>query len=206
MQAYGFGYVYATRALTPPGGISEARSHNLLSTTQKIPILRGMECASAFIRLGISGTTNPIGKSPMRATEDRIQTLLCEELNAAEVYKRAVETLCSDSRAYELNRICQEHREAANVISQYMKQQKDLDCSEMFEIANTATGADLFCVPAARDSALETLRANEEKGIEFYEEALNDEGLSIEFRTIIRSTLLMQSQEHVRILDRLLTT
>jgi uncharacterized protein (TIGR02284 family) len=138
------------------------------------------------------------------ATTDTLNALLRGELSAVETYQQALTKLGDTEGAAELRRIHAEHREAANTLRQHVHQQggqPDQGSGAWGAFARVIEGtAKLF----GTDAALKALKEGEEHGIKQYEKALQDKGLPADCQTLIGSTLLPQTREHVPVLDRLM--
>ena len=143
----------------------------------------------------------------MQATKEGIEmlnSLLRGEISAIETYQQALEKIGSDPDAAELRRIHHEHRDAANMIRKQVHElggKPDQDSGAWGAWAKTVEGTAKMLGTTA---ALKALKEGEEHGQKSYEDALQEEGLPSECKSAIRSTLLMQTQEHIAALDRLM--
>ena len=142
----------------------------------------------------------------MHATAEGIQTLnslLRGEIAATETYNQAMEKMKGYTGSSEIRRIRDDHREAANMLRQHVRDQggkPDQDSGAWGTWAKLVEGtAKLF----GTQSALKALKEGEEQGVSSYEEVLQDEDLPIECKEAIRSTLL-QTREHIATVDRLM--
>ena len=135
---------------------------------------------------------------------DTLNSLLRGEIAATETYQQALEKLGSDPRAMNLRQIHDDHREAANVLRKHVHSnggQPDQDSGAWGAFAKLVEGtATVFGSPAA----IKALKEGEEHGQSEYEQAVNDVELPTECRTLISSTLLPQTKNHVATLQRLL--
>lgn len=143
----------------------------------------------------------------MQATDhgiDRLNSLLRGELAATETYQQALEKAGSEPAA-DLRRIHVEHREAANTLRQHVHHvggKPDQGSGSWGAWAKLVEGtAKLF----GNSAALKALKEGEEKGVSDYQDALNDNNLPQECKSLIRTQLLPQTQEHVRMLDQMMT-
>jgi uncharacterized protein (TIGR02284 family) len=135
---------------------------------------------------------------------DLIDTLLRGELSAVETYQQALDKVGTNSKAYDLNQIRSEHREAAYRLRQHIlnrggKPSKDSGAWGTW--AKTVTGiAKVF----SETAALKALKEGEEHGVKDYQDALSDPDLDPECRQLISSTLLPRTRSHIPVLDRLM--
>jgi uncharacterized protein (TIGR02284 family) len=141
------------------------------------------------------------------ASQDRVSVLnalLRGELAATETYQQAMAKVGNEPAAEDLGRIRDEHREAANTLRQHVHQQggqPDQDSGAWGTFAKAVEGtAKLF----GNAAALKALKEGEEHGLKSYEDALTDNRLPTELRTLIQSRLLPQTRTHVQALDRML--
>jgi uncharacterized protein (TIGR02284 family) len=145
----------------------------------------------------------------MAQTEEKVQdtlnSLLRGELAATETYQQALAKVGDEPGAAELRRIHAEHREAANTLRQHVRHrggEPDHGSGAWGAFAKAVEGtAKLF----GDGAALKALKEGEEHGIKEYEAALKEAELPAECRSLIGTTLLPQTREHVRVLDRHLT-
>jgi len=137
-------------------------------------------------------------------TTDTLRSLLRGELSAVETYGQALAKLGDAKGAVELRRIDAEHREAASVLRQYVREQgdqPDQGPGAWGAFAKAVAGtAKLF----GNDAALKALKEGEEHGVKQYEDALEEKDLPAECNTLIRSTLLPRTRGHIAVLDRLM--
>ena len=143
----------------------------------------------------------------MHATQehtDCLNELLRGELAATETYQQALAKVGEDPAGAELRQIHKEHREAANTLRQHVHHvggQPDQGSGAWGAFAKTVEGAaTLF----GDMSALKALKEGEEHGVKSYEDAMQDASLPAECKTLIRSKLLPQTREHIRVLDQLM--
>jgi uncharacterized protein (TIGR02284 family) len=138
------------------------------------------------------------------STTDTLNTLLRGELSATETYQQALAKLGDTKGADELRRIHKEHREAANTLRQHIH-----DHGGKPDQGSGAWGAFAKAVEGTAkafgaDAALKALKEGEEHGIKEYEDALEDDSVLPDCKTLIRSTLLPQTRAHIPVLDRLM--
>jgi uncharacterized protein (TIGR02284 family) len=136
----------------------------------------------------------------MIATEHGIETLnslLRGELAATETYQQAIAKMDGTSHAGGLRRIHIEHREAANTLRQHIH-----ECGGKPDQGSGAWGtwAKVVEVTAkvfGQTAALKAPKEGEEQGVKDYESALQEGELADECRTLINTTLLPQTREHI---------
>ena len=152
----------------------------------------------------MAGTqTKPTSTAPHIAT---LNSLLRGELAATETYQQALAKVGEGTGAGELRQLHVDHRNAANTLSDHVRQHggtPDHGSGAWGVFAKAVEGtAKLF----GNTAALKALKEGEESGIKAYEEALKDNTLPTECQTLIRSTLLPQTRAHIPVLDRLMET
>ena len=141
----------------------------------------------------------------MMATNTHLlNDLLQGEIAATETYQQAVDKARNDSRNFRLEAIHAEHRAAANALRMHVREGggDPVRSSGVWgAFAKTIEGAaKLF----GKTAALKALKEGEEHGIRTYEDALEDDSLAPECKSLIESTLLPQTRDHVRVLDELM--
>lgn len=136
---------------------------------------------------------------------DALNSLLRGEISATETYNQALEKFSGEPGEAQLRRIRDEHREAANVLRQHVRQhggEPDTDSGWWGTWATLVEGtAKLF----GQTAALKALKEGEEHGIKEYREALEDKNLSSDCQVLIRTQLLPHCQSHIAELDRLMS-
>ncbi len=135
-----------------------------------------------------------------------VNDMLQGELAATETYQQALVQVGNAPGADTLRRLHGEHREAANRLRQYVhdlggEPSQSSQTWGAFAAAVEGT-AKLF----GNRTALQALKAGEERGAATYEEALTNEHLPRDVIEFVRTTLLPQTRAHVETLDRLLQT
>jgi len=143
----------------------------------------------------------------MQVTEkgiDCLNSLLRGEIAATETYQQALAKIEEGEEAAELRRIHAEHREAANTLRQHVHQhggKPDQGSGAWGAFAKAVEGgATLF----GNTTALKALKEGEERGASSYEDALQDNNLSMDCKNLIRTKLLPQTRSHIPVLDRLM--
>ncbi len=141
----------------------------------------------------------------LERTTATLNSLLRGELAATETYQQALAKVGNHAGAAELRRIHDDHREAANTLRQHVHEhggQPDQGSGAWGAFAKTVEGsAKLF----GNTAALKALKEGEEHGIKSYENALEDEDLPLDCKTLIRAELLPETRAHVPVLDRLMS-
>lgn len=134
---------------------------------------------------------------------DTLNSLRRGELAAVETYHQALARLGNEPMGIDLRAMEVDHRNAAEALSTYIGERGGRPAASsgvwgMWAKAVAGT-AKLFGAPAA----LKVLKDGEEQGIEDYQNALEDQYLDDECRTLIHA-LLPQTRAHVALLDRLI--
>jgi uncharacterized protein (TIGR02284 family) len=137
-------------------------------------------------------------------TTDTLNALLRGEIAATETYQQALARVGDDPKAEELRRIHREHREAANTLRKHVHEhggKPDQGSGAWGKFAKAVEGtAKLF----GDTAALKALKEGEEQGLNDYQEAVEDEDLPADCKTLISGTLLPQTRQHIAALDRLM--
>ena len=140
----------------------------------------------------------------MATMTDTLNSLLRGELAATETYQQAIQKLKNSKEAAELRSAHVDHRTAANEIRKLIHghaADPDQDSGVWGAFAKLVEGTANLFGPMA---ALKALKEGEERGLADYEDALNDGALPADAETLVRSTLIPQTREHIRMLDRLM--
>jgi uncharacterized protein (TIGR02284 family) len=135
---------------------------------------------------------------------DTLNSLLRGELAATETYQQALAKLRDSREAIELRRAHRDHRTAANELRKLVHDhaaQPDQDSGVWGTFAKLVEGTAKLFGPIA---ALKALKEGEEQGLSDYQAALSDGSLPADAESLVRATLLPQTQEHIRMLDRLM--
>src|SRR5947208_5035129 len=135
---------------------------------------------------------------------DVLNALLRGEVAAVETYDQVIAKFSGQPQAAELQRIRDEHTEAAAVLRERVRHFGG-DPSEgsgvWGKLTAAITGTAKIFGPAA---ALGTLKQGEEYGIGQYENALTDPEIDSEDKDLIRHRLLPRCHGHVSSLDRMI--
>lgn len=134
-----------------------------------------------------------------------LNKLLRGEISAVETYEQALEKIDEDPRAAQLRQIRDEHQAAVNHLRSHVQdhttEQPDDGSGWWGTWAKTVQGvAKLF----GDKSSMKALKEGEEHGVKQYEDALEDENLSPDCKTLISTELLPQTRSHIQTLDRLM--
>jgi uncharacterized protein (TIGR02284 family) len=135
---------------------------------------------------------------------DTLNSLLRGEIAATETYQQALEKVGDEPGANALRQIHVDHREAANSLRQCVHKaggKPDQDSGTWGTFAKAVEGtAKLF----GNTAALKALKEGEEHGVNSYENALEDEDLPAECRTLVTGKLLPQTRQHIAALDAIM--
>jgi len=153
-----------------------------------------------------STATAPIGagQDTVICDIDALNSLLRGEVAAVETYDQVIVKFDGQPQAVELQRIRDEHNEAAAVIRERVRHfgGDPAEGSGIWgKVTAAITGTAKVFGPAA---ALGTLKQGEEYGIGQYENALNDPEIDCEDKDLIRNRLLPRCHSHVAALDRMI--
>ncbi len=133
-----------------------------------------------------------------------LKELIRAELSAMETYRLAMEKVSDEPEADELRRIASEHREAVSVL----RQQYPAGAGPTPESPGIWGGWERAMETAStlfgNEDAVRALQRGEENDVKEYEKALSDKELDPRSRSLISSTLLPQTKEHIPTLDRFL--
>jgi uncharacterized protein (TIGR02284 family) len=135
-----------------------------------------------------------------------LNSLLRGEMAALQTYGQVFEKLKdSDAPGVEaFHQLRRDHRDAAEALQRFVQVKGDepsRDSGPWGAFAKTVTGtAKLF----GNTAALKALKEGEEHGVKEYQDALDDQSLPSEARSLIRDTLLPRQRQHVQTIDRLM--
>jgi hypothetical protein len=137
---------------------------------------------------------------------ETLNSLLRGEMSALETYRQAIQKLEGNDApgSSELHALRRDHRDAADALWHHIEghgEKPSEDSGPWGAFAQAVTGAaKLF----GNTAALKALKEGEEHGVKDYEDALKDEHLPAECKTLIQSQLLPKQREHVPVIDRLM--
>lgn len=135
---------------------------------------------------------------------DALNALLRGEVAAAETYDQVIAKFDGQPQAIDLQRIRDEHTEAAAVLRERVRHfgGDPAEGSGLWgKLTAAVTGTAKVFGPA---TALGTLRQGEEYGIGQYENALTDPEIDTEDKDLIRHRLLPRCLSHVSNLERMI--
>jgi|SRR5262245_25944570 len=135
---------------------------------------------------------------------DALNALLRGEVAAVETYDQVIDKFDGRPQAVELQRLREEHNEAAAVLRERVRHfgGDPAEGSGLWgKFTMAVTGTAKILGPA---SALGTLKQGEEYGIGQYESALTDPDIDIDCKDLIRYRLLPRCRSHVSDLDRMI--
>jgi hypothetical protein len=135
---------------------------------------------------------------------DALNALLRGEVAAVETYDQVIAKFDGQPQAVELQRIRNEHEDAAAVLRERVRHfgGDPAEGSGVWgKLTAAITGTAKVFGPA---TALGTLRQGEEYGIGQYENALTDPEIDTEDKDLIRYRLLPRCLSHVSDLDRMI--
>jgi demethoxyubiquinone hydroxylase (CLK1/Coq7/Cat5 family) len=137
-------------------------------------------------------------------TESTLNCLLRGEIAATETYQQALSKVGDEPGAEEIRRLHREHREAANTLRQHVHDHSATPSHDSGFGGTFAKAIEGLAKLFGDRSAVCTLREGEKQGINHYKDALNDPEVAEDCKTLIRSHLLPQTEEHVKTLDRII--
>lgn len=134
-----------------------------------------------------------------------IDSLVKGELSAIETYKQALRKVGSTSRpGAELLRIETEHETAAALLKERMRRRGEQPPESSGLWGTWSKAVEGAAKVLGGKAAIRALKEGEEHGVHEYEDALKDEALDPEVKTLIRGTLLPQTRAHIPVLERVL--
>ncbi|RYD65413.1 MAG: DUF2383 domain-containing protein [Verrucomicrobiaceae bacterium] len=142
----------------------------------------------------------------MNATHECIDvcnSLLRGELSAIETYEQALEKFENDAERSALRAIQNDHQNSAARLREHLVDMEAEPATESGAWGTFAKAVEGTAKMLGESPALAALKQGEEHGIDEYEEALRNEGVMDEIKTVIRQQLLPPLSEHVAALDRL---
>ena len=142
----------------------------------------------------------------MNATHECIDvcnSLLRGELSAVETYSQALEKFENDVERSALRAIQNDHQNSAARLREHLLDMGAEPATDSGAWGTFAKAVEGTAKLLGESPALAALQQGEEHGIDEYEEALRNEGVMAEIKTVIRQQLLPPLSEHVAALDRL---
>ncbi|PPD32939.1 MAG: hypothetical protein CTY19_09840 [Methylomonas sp.] len=138
---------------------------------------------------------------------DTLNTFLKDELAATETYQQAQDKLREDvglGEAEDLRPIYEDHKEAVSSLQALISRLGGTPCEDSGAWGTWAKIIQGSANLLGKDTALKSLQSGEKSGADAYQEALQENELSSEIRSLIETKLLPAQQAHIRVLDRLL--
>jgi uncharacterized protein (TIGR02284 family) len=135
---------------------------------------------------------------------DVMNALLRGELAATATYQQALEKVGHEAGADELRDIYQEHWAAVDQLRQYVRAQAGEPDQESGLWGAFARAVEGGVKILDNTAALKALQEGEEHGLRSYEDALQDQHIPADCKTLIRSTLLPQTRSHIQVLNHLM--
>ena len=138
-------------------------------------------------------------------TIDRLNRLLRGELSAVETYQQALAKVSNEPAGEELRRIMADHETASSKLRSEIVQlggEPSVSSGIWGSWAQLVEGTAKLFGP---ETALAALKQGESHGVAEYERGLEDEYVTAEHKTLIRSELLPQTQTHIQTLDRFIS-
>jgi demethoxyubiquinone hydroxylase (CLK1/Coq7/Cat5 family) len=136
-----------------------------------------------------------------------LNSLLRGEMSARETYDQAIEKLRHSKRpdlVNTLSRIRSEHAKAVETLRTHVTTHGG-EPSEGFGAWGTfATAVEGAAKLLGPQTALAALKQGEQQGLNDYERTIQNEDMASDCKTLIRSELMPQTQEHIGALDRLM--
>ncbi len=133
-----------------------------------------------------------------------LDSLLRGEMSAIETYRMAIEKLADSNEpgVAELQRIQRDHRDAADLLWHHLERKGERPSEGSGAWGAFAKAVEGTAKLLGNKAALKALKEGEEHGLKEYEDALDDEEISPELQSVIR-TLISRQQSHIQTLDRL---
>lgn len=158
------------------------------------------EAESSLRGAGVSET----GDAAASAGRAHVEALIRDELSAVEIYQQALAKVGREPVGEELRRIEREHEEAVELLREPLARR-----GEEAPQGSGLRGAWSKAVEGTakmfgRKAAIRVLKNGELHGLHDYEDALLDEALDPEVKSLIRSKLLPRARAHIPALDRAL--
>ena len=140
------------------------------------------------------------------ADANTLNILLRGELAATETYQQALAKADKEAWAAPLRTIHDEHRVAANTLRRFVHDAGAEPNQGSGAWGIFAKAVEGVAKPLGKSAALKALKEGEEHGVRTYEDALQDEHLSVQCTDLIRSRLLPQTKAHIPVLDHLMAS
>ena len=132
-----------------------------------------------------------------------INDLLQGEIAAAETYGQALAKFQGDAGKSTLERLRDEHVDAANQLRRHVKAQGAKPATSSGAWGAFAKAVEGSAKALGKGPALKALKEGEEHGTKLYARGLEDKALDPAVRTLLSNVLLPRQQKHVAALDTL---
>jgi uncharacterized protein (TIGR02284 family) len=137
-------------------------------------------------------------------TTKMLNHLLRGEISAVETYRQALQKVGDVPGAQQLNMVHQDHTQAVTRLREHVMRyggEPSQSSGAWGGFAKAVQGtANLF----GDESSIKALKEGEEHGLKEYQEALSEEQLPSDLKTLIQQELLPKQQMHLSILDNLM--
>jgi uncharacterized protein (TIGR02284 family) len=141
---------------------------------------------------------------PPEKTTKMLNELLRGEISAVETYRQALQKVGDVPGSQQLNMVHQDHTRAVTQLREHVRRyggEPAEGSGGWGAFAKAVQGtANIF----GDESSLKALKEGEEHGVKEYQEALEEDGLPAECKTLIQQELLPKQQMHISILDNLM--
>jgi uncharacterized protein (TIGR02284 family) len=137
---------------------------------------------------------------------EQLNRLLRGELSAIETYEQALLKVKDTTATDTLRRLVEDHRSAADILRQQIALcggTPDHDSGAWGVWARSVEGTATLLGDSV---AIKALKEGEEHGLKEYQDVATDDNIPYSARSLITSDLLMRQQQHIGILDRVMTT
>jgi len=142
----------------------------------------------------------------IEACADACNQLLRGELSAIETYDQALEKFTDSQEAVTLGRLREIHTRHAEKLRQHLVSMGATPSTDSGAWGAFAKAVEGTAKLLGESPALQALIAGEEHGIDEYKEALQDEDVMAEIKTVIQSELLPEQRQNVQTLKQLQRT
>lgn len=136
-----------------------------------------------------------------------LNSLLRGEMSARETYDQAIEKLRDSKRpdlVNTLTRIRSEHARAVETLRSHVTTHGGTPSDGSGAWGTFATAVEGAAKMLGPQTALAALKQGEQQGLNDYERTIQSEDVAADCKTLIRSELMPQTQEHIGALDRLM--
>ena len=138
-------------------------------------------------------------------TTEVLNRLLRGEMSAVEAYRQALEKVGDEPGALQLNTLYRDHMEAVSLLEEQVRNTGGMPSRSAGPWGTWAKTVQGIANLLGDTAALKALKEGEEHGLKDYREAVREPDLPPEARTLIQNRLLTQQEQHVRVIDQLMT-